>query len=223
LKFLRLTHSKLTGTQLLNFIRSPRPCLIDLSLFLVSGFTNNDLLIFLLEVSSTLTYLTMTLLRLDKSPDEEHAIDVAIAKMDVLEGLSIKGDLASTLVITRKPPTKEHSNRPYRTAIWRHPLYSGGILLSNCPHLNGDDLQHALTVTGWRRVWLCVQNRENFNETHKKWARDICVARNIEFYAPWLHFNLILTFRVFAKTGTSGPLQSRTAMSEFEPIKYRID
>jgi hypothetical protein len=114
-------------------------------------------------------------LKLDDYPGEEHAIDVAIAKLGVLERLDIKGDFVSTQVIARKPPMSEQIKRPSWAVDWRHPYLAIKFVP---PQSVANNLLKALEVTGWRSVTL--ESGDVWDQGARRQAEDLALARNID-------------------------------------------
>jgi hypothetical protein len=181
LRRLNLWHGKLTGSQLLNFVQLPQPVLKDLYLNDVQGFTNNDLLLFLLEVAATVTTLYIGCPHIEKSPDEPFAIDVAIAKMGALERLYIAGSCCSALVLSQKPPLMSgDSNRP----SWAHNSRHPAIDISFGVDWNWDDLLQALVVSEWRSISFFgggMRARDTDDRLKHK-AKEMAAERDITFY-----------------------------------------
>ncbi|KAG6853286.1 hypothetical protein C0991_005508, partial [Blastosporella zonata] len=142
LEELTLKIGYITGPQFRFFAGPPHlpSTLQSVTLRLVHGLANTDLLDFLTHVSLTIKYLTILDCQLSRARDEEYAVDTVMPQMVRLTYLQLSGDIASDLTISRKssqtviPGSKIMLTYPSTAHFW--------------------NLSGALAVTGWESVIL---------------------------------------------------------------------
>ncbi|KAG6880233.1 hypothetical protein C0992_002999 [Termitomyces sp. T32_za158] len=140
----------------------------------VKGLTNSDFLAFLLRVSPTLVYLSVSDCPMWRnSDDEEYAIDAAMPNLTSLETLSLGGDLSSEKALIRKI---RRMSLDEETTQNRHK-----ISLFNPKMVRLDVVMDALSVTGWDAIHICMDTPAGYSPQLTAEVTQAAKARGIDF------------------------------------------
>ena len=137
-----LQHGSLNLPQLRLLTTSWRSTLKVATLQYVSGLSNADLRTWLVEVGPTLTTLGIQYSHLSRRSNDEYAVDAMLPRMINLHHLTLEGDIASELVLSRYIP---HESVQRSKSIRALTIY-------NAPGVNAHGLVSALRTTNWSQI-----------------------------------------------------------------------
>ncbi|KAG6855628.1 hypothetical protein H0H87_012868 [Tephrocybe sp. NHM501043] len=162
LKELCLSTGHITGTQICRFVLcNSSSRLKRLSLFSVTGLTNDDLRELLSIVAPTLSTLHIQNTHAPRaSADEPYALDATIASMPRVKCATLDGDHMSALSISRKwPGFSKHKGTPEADLRGTITL----IIHREFEVLDAQRVLHALRETGWKHVMVWWNRKMAWN------------------------------------------------------------
>jgi hypothetical protein len=172
LEGLKFCDCTFAGPQLVKFVQSPAPRLRDLCLSRVKGVLNGDMLNMFLIVAPTLNTLTLDSCKIDRSPNEEFAIDAAVSKMVSLQCLYITGNCGTELSILRAGTIYREAQRNAYNPLPH-------ISLCYAPEINPKNLPEALRVTNWVNIIVWADQMSSADESLKQELLKIAATRGI--------------------------------------------
>jgi hypothetical protein len=177
---LHLLHSKITGAQLLRFIRPDDAFLKTLILSHVHGFSNSELFTLLSSVARTLTTLRITYCTIPRdNEEEEFALDAVMPQLSAIETVSTAGDCISVLAIARKAESLEPDSMSRATSR----PYFPSIGISAAPTLDCECLPSAVNTTGWKTISIArCEGVAKAEMSVKQDAREIAASRGISLF-----------------------------------------
>ena len=161
--------------QLCSLTTSWRSALQVATLQHISGLTNEDIRVWLSEVGSTLTALSIEFSPLRrKSNNEPYAVDVAMPTMVNLRELVLEGDIVSELALMRYVvPNLEQPE-----LLWTR-RYGFALSIENAPGVSPHGFLAALKTTAWTSISMRTHVLREENKELSREAQMIAKTRNI--------------------------------------------